>query len=71
MRATFAYAGFKRVKENNWNIYWGRHLPMDQYQYLDAFQKVNHFPASTQLGRKDYLATNLNKMQCVYGEEVS
>jgi tubulin polyglutamylase TTLL6/13 len=32
---------------------------------LRGYQKVNHFPNSCQLGRKDLLANNLNAMQVV------
>lgn len=82
LRVSFARAGFKRVGNMNaqnveasqqldldWNVYWGRHLPIEQYIFLNAFQKVNHFPGSTQLGRKDFLNVNLSRMLYKFGPE--
>ncbi len=36
---------------------------------LRPYQKVNHFPYSTQMGRKDYLFANLNKMRAKHKDE--
>jgi hypothetical protein len=52
-----------------WNIFWGRHLLAEQYQLINAFQKVNHFPGSTQLGRKDFLNVNLSRMLYKFGPQ--
>eukprot|EP00462_Mataza_sp_D1_P014834 CAMPEP_0175151118 /NCGR_PEP_ID=MMETSP0087-20121206/18298_1 /TAXON_ID=136419 /ORGANISM="Unknown Unknown, Strain D1" /LENGTH=277 /DNA_ID=CAMNT_0016437239 /DNA_START=214 /DNA_END=1043 /DNA_ORIENTATION=+ len=57
-------AGFKETKSNAvCNGYWGRHLPFKAFKKLHRYQKVNHFPGSWGLGRKDLLAKNINKMR--------
>ncbi|RQM28641.1 hypothetical protein B5M09_007991 [Aphanomyces astaci] len=40
-----------------------RHLDVTQYAALVPGQKVNHFPGSLELGRKDKLCTNILRMQ--------
>lgn len=42
---------------------------MEKLSNLNPFQHVNHFPGSSNLGRKDSLHTNLLRMQQVYGEK--
>ena len=49
------------------SIFWGRHLPANFYQYLNDFQRVNHFPGSTNLGRKDLLFINLFRQKELMG----
>jgi hypothetical protein len=43
--------------------------PPDVYSKLRGYQKVNNFPASGEISRKDLLATNLAKMETVAPEE--
>ena len=40
-------------------------------KYLDRFQKVNHFPGSWALGRKDCMYRNIAKKRREFGEEYS
>lgn len=69
VRLAFAKAGFKRIEEDDYLAFWGRHLPIPRYAELNPFQRVNHFPGSTQLGRKDYLHINLHRMLKKYGSK--
>lgn len=48
---------------SNWNIFWGHHLNAQAMLELLAFQKVNHFPGSLELGRKDRLCGSLIRMK--------
>ncbi|VEL16530.1 unnamed protein product [Protopolystoma xenopodis] len=51
-----------------YNILWsGCHLKPFQLRYLSFFHKVNHFPRSYELTRKDRLAKNIQKMQQLKG----
>jgi tubulin polyglutamylase TTLL5 len=41
----------------------------DIYQVLTKYQKVNHFPRSTELTRKDSMYSRMARMQAMYGEK--
>ncbi|ETV95050.1 hypothetical protein H310_11348 [Aphanomyces invadans] len=53
--------------KRDWNLFWGRHLEPNQYAALRPGQKVNHFPGSLELGRKDKLCQNILRMQRKFG----
>ncbi|KAF0683781.1 Aste57867_24165 [Aphanomyces stellatus] len=57
----------KTAKAGHWNLFWGRHLESSQYTALLPGQKVNHFPGSLELGRKDRLCSNILRMQRKFG----
>jgi hypothetical protein len=65
---TVRRAGFSRlVTGKSWNFMWAGTLPAAFLQKLDPYQKVNHFPGSWHLGRKDHLCRALNAMARVHG----
>eukprot|EP00761_Pharyngomonas_kirbyi_P005096 gb/GECH01005101.1/.p1 GENE.gb/GECH01005101.1/~~gb/GECH01005101.1/.p1 ORF type:complete len:677 (+),score=163.72 gb/GECH01005101.1/:1-2031(+) len=68
VRLAFIRAGIKRVRGEDWNVLWGRHLEIGKYRQLNAFQRVNHFPGTTHIGRKDRLAILLEHM-AEYGSD--
>jgi tubulin polyglutamylase TTLL4 len=45
-------------------------MPQD-IKDLNKYQKTNHFPGSTQLGRKDLLWRNMNRLRIKYPSEFS
>ena len=55
---------FTHTETHEWNILWSSGA-CKQYLYegLNEYQKINHFPASQELTRKDRLAVNVRKMQ--------
>uniref|UniRef100_A0A3P9NWU6 Tubulin--tyrosine ligase-like protein 5 n=1 Tax=Poecilia reticulata TaxID=8081 RepID=A0A3P9NWU6_POERE len=62
--------GFHEVhpNSNNFNLMWtGSHLKPYLLHSLQEFQKVNHFPRSYELTRKDHLYKNIQRMQQTYG----
>jgi hypothetical protein len=64
VKDAFLRAGFKRTKSgNSWNGLWDKHLPKEQLETLTAYQKVNHFPGSWCVGRKDRLLRTLQKFK--------
>jgi tubulin polyglutamylase TTLL4 len=50
-----------------WLGYWGKQMKAASYKVISDFQKVNHFPGTFQIGRKDYLWRNLSRMQHRHG----
>lgn len=68
VRNAFLRAGFKRTTGSGWNVLWGRHLKEEEFMRLNPYQKVNHFPGTWALGRKDRLARNMARMQREFGD---
>ena len=55
---------------SNWDVMWyGSHIKMKVFQGLQPHQKVNHFPRTTEVTRKDRLVRNLNKMKELHGAQ--
>ncbi|XP_050551520.1 uncharacterized protein LOC118275730 isoform X1 [Spodoptera frugiperda] len=51
-----------------WNLIWSAPMiPFDVLQSMQVYQKVNHFPRSYELTRKDKLFKNVEKMQYFRG----
>nr|CDS34255.2 tubulin polyglutamylase ttll4 [Hymenolepis microstoma] len=47
----------------DWIGYFGRHIPSALFRQLKEYQKLNHIPGSFELGRKDQLTRNINKIR--------
>ncbi|XP_071541853.1 tubulin polyglutamylase TTLL5-like [Panulirus ornatus] len=62
--------GFVEVDSNSsfFNLYWGNaHFNPNEIRQLQDWQKVNHFPRSSELTRKDRLYMNIKRMQRQFG----
>lgn len=64
----FIFAGFKQ-KDLDFNVLFTGVPGMNLIRELNPFQKINHFPASKQLGRKDNLWKNVNVMRRKHGQD--
>jgi tubulin polyglutamylase TTLL4 len=42
-----------------WNVRWGKHMLADAFKELRSYQRINHFPGTGGIGRKDRLARNI------------
>lgn len=72
VKHAFKTAGFKQTSSNEqqqWNCLWGKRLKAEDYGKLNEYQKVNHFPSSFELGRKDTLHRNLSRMRRLFPKE--
>ncbi|XP_073683701.1 tubulin polyglutamylase TTLL5 isoform X1 [Garra rufa] len=70
VRGILVNHGFHEVhpNSNNFNLMWtGSHLKPYLMRSLQDFQKVNHFPRSYELTRKDRLYKNIQRMQQTHG----
>ncbi|NXB56457.1 TTLL4 polyglutamylase, partial [Struthidea cinerea] len=56
-------------KSNDWLGCWGHHMKSPGFKAIKEHQKLNHFPGSFQIGRKDRLWRNLLKMQARCGKK--
>ncbi|KAJ8916833.1 hypothetical protein NQ315_005840 [Exocentrus adspersus] len=68
VRKTLTNSGFALVrKSNQWLGTWGKHMKSPMFKTLKETQKLNHFPGTFQLGRKDRLWRNFQKMINKFG----
>ncbi|RXG51338.1 Tubulin polyglutamylase TTLL5 [Armadillidium vulgare] len=62
--------GFREVNSASsyFNLYWGNaHFSPNEIRQLQEWQKINHFPRSSELTRKDRLYMNIKRMQRQFG----
>ncbi|KAF8570907.1 hypothetical protein P879_01143 [Paragonimus westermani] len=57
------------LKSPDWLGYFGNHFKPVAFRPIREFQKVNHFPGSFQLGRKDKLWSNLCRLKTQFGHK--
>jgi tubulin polyglutamylase TTLL5 len=64
IRFLFELNGLVQTDRHDWNVLW-THTQGKNYFYerLNAHQKVNHFPVTIELTRKDRMAINIKRMQ--------
>ena len=71
VRATLAGHGFvltNKVEKKDWNVLWtGSHLKSYVFQGLSKHQRVNQFPRSAEITRKDTLCRTIRRMQELFG----
>lgn len=70
VKNTIARSHFKVTKKSHdWLGCWGHHMKSLCFKTLGEHQKLNHFPGTFQIGRKDRLWRNLSKMQVRFGKQ--
>ena len=60
------FAGFALIEgqtNDMFNLQWTGYVLPPDIKDLNKYQKTNHFPGSTQLGRKDLLWRNMNRLR--------
>lgn len=69
VRRTLVNSGYRLIKKcQNWCGSWGKHMKSAYFKRLKECQKVNHFPGTFQIGRKDRLWRNLSRMMLKHGK---
>ncbi|CAF2620766.1 unnamed protein product [Rotaria sp. Silwood2] len=69
VKNTVTRSGFRLISSDegtDWLGTWSRHMKPICFKAIREYQKVNHFPGSFQIGRKDRLWRNLSHMQAVH-----
>ncbi|XP_041352481.1 uncharacterized protein LOC121370976 [Gigantopelta aegis] len=57
--------------ESDWNIWWKTsRFRTSDYDQINPWQRLNHYPNSVGITRKDFLARTLKRMKGVYGSGV-
>lgn len=55
----------------DWNLWWRTsRFRTSDYDMVYPWQRLNHYPKSTLITKKDALARNLKRMRCVHGANV-
>eukprot|EP00854_Cymbomonas_tetramitiformis_P004019 gene4019-4987_t len=62
IRKLHGCGAFAETMSGRWNSYWGMALPIPRYNRLKSYQRVNHFPGTFELGRKDRLSRAVMRM---------
>lgn len=71
VRSVLEAHGFSHTDGHDWNVLWTcTSCKPYLYEGLNEFQKINHFPQSSELTRKDSLCANVVKMQEKFGNDV-
>lgn len=70
VRKTVSNSGFRLVKKSpDWIGTWGKHMKSNCFKLLRDNQKVNHYPGTFQVGRKDRLWRNLCRQMVKHGRK--
>ncbi|CAK6973175.1 tubulin polyglutamylase TTLL4 [Scomber scombrus] len=70
VKNTITRSHFKVTKKSHdWLGCWGHHMRSPGFKALGEHQKLNHFPGTFQIGRKDRLWRNLSKMRIRHGKQ--
>ena len=70
VRSTLENSGFCYTDSHDWNVMWiGQSGHRYLYESLNEHQRINHFPSSHEITRKDKLALSILKMQKKFGKE--
>lgn len=68
VRRTVINTGFSLVrKSNDWSGTWGKHMKSPMFKTLKSTQKLNHFAGTFQIGRKDRLWRNMQRLAMKHG----
>ena len=59
MRIVSPYSG-------NWNVMWTGFTQNHELKLVSSCQRINHFPESTQLGRKDLMWKNVARLKKLF-----
>ncbi|KNH05893.1 tubulin tyrosine ligase protein, partial [Perkinsela sp. CCAP 1560/4] len=63
---TFHTGGLRHTVDDNWNLFWGKRIGPEEWARANIYQRINHFPGSKNIGRKDLLHWNILKARKTY-----
>lgn len=70
VRSIFEASGFNYTDSHDWNVMWvGSSAKPYLYEGLNEYQRINHFPNSFELTRKDRMCYNIVAMHHKFGRE--
>jgi len=71
VKKTVSNPGFRLLRKTvEWGGEWGKHMKISSFRSaLKDYQKLNHLPATFQIGRKDRLWKNVHRFMTKFGRE--
>jgi Tubulin-tyrosine ligase family len=70
VRSILEQSGFGYTDSHDWNILWLGCAPqLYLYEGLNEYQKINHFPNSYEITRKDRMSVHLTSIQEKFGKD--
>jgi len=70
VKECLARTGFHLTKRSNdWLGTWGKHMKPIAFKSIKEFQKINHFPGTFHIGRKDKLWRSYSRMKSLHGQK--
>jgi len=70
VRDTLVANGLTQTRGKDWLVMWsGPRMRDKEYQGLHELQRVNHFPGSTELTRKDRICAHFERMERRFGSD--
>ena len=71
VRSILEFNKFSITETHDWNIMWmGGSAKPYRYSGLNEFQRINHFPNTNEITRKDKLCINISQMQENFGTDL-
>ena len=64
---TFDNAGMRHTAGENWNILWAKRIDPSVWGNMGYYTRVNHFPGTWGIGRKDQLHKNVQRFRKTFG----
>jgi len=63
-------SGFRLMRKtcNDWTATWGKHMKSPLFKEIKESQKINHFPGTFNIGRKDRLWKNYHRLMIKHGK---
>ena len=62
-------AGFKMMYSSNWNLLWTGWVKPETVKEATKFQRINHFPGTMQIGRKDNMWRNVSRLRRIHNAD--
>ena len=69
VKSAFKVAGFRKCQGDHYNAIWSSSLRGKELTGMAPYQRLNHFPGTWELGRKDRLWRNLYRMRRRHGPQ--
>ena len=68
VRSTLELAGFHPTDSHDWNVLWLASAPLDYlFKGLNEYQRINHFPRTQEITRKDRLCAAMRRCKEKHG----
>jgi len=70
VKRTTSNSGYRLMRKNcvDWNATWGKHMKSSLFKEVEDTQKINHFPGTFNIGRKDKLWRNYHRLMLKHGK---